>query len=75
MAINSAPSESVPVGLAGFSRLNSLARNSDGMIFSVGGDAANQLITINLATGVATVVKTLDFGPDRHLDVSDGYSG
>jgi hypothetical protein len=64
-ALNGATGQGVAIGLSGVTSLNSLARNSAGVLFSVGvGDAGNQLVTINPLTGVATSVAALNFGAD-----------
>jgi hypothetical protein len=65
VAINSTNGQSVPVGLSGVTSLNSLARNSAGVLFSAGvGNAGVQLVTVDPSTGVATAGPTLNFGAD-----------
>jgi hypothetical protein len=55
------------IGLSGTVRLNSLAENSAGKLYSVGGAADNALVTINPTTGAATVVATLTSNDIRGL--------
>jgi hypothetical protein len=64
VALSSETGQGVVVGLAGVSRLNSLAGNSSGQLFSVGGDTGNQLVMINPSTGVATNIATVTFGTE-----------
>src|SRR6185503_7827753 len=46
-------------GLSGVSFLNSLAQNSVGKLYSVGGSSGNMLVTIDPVTGLATTVTPL----------------
>lgn len=56
------------VGLSGFEGLNSLAKNSSGVLYSAADDPVDpngdfrSLITIDPSTGAGTLVATLDFG-------------
>src|SRR5688572_24985768 len=64
VAVNRATGQSVTIGLPGVAGLNSLARNRAGLLFSAGGIAGDQLVTINPSTGAATTVATLNFGAE-----------
>jgi len=50
------------IGYSGFARLNSLALDNVGRFVSVGGTAADALLTINPTTGAGTQISTLNFG-------------
>jgi hypothetical protein len=56
------------IGQSGFPNLNSLARNNEGKLYTVGGADFNQLIRISRITGAGSLVTTLDFG-DTPVDV------
>jgi hypothetical protein len=56
------------IGQSGFPNLNSLARNHEGKLYTVGGADFNQLIRISRINGAGTLVTTLDFG-DTPVDV------
>jgi hypothetical protein len=58
------------VGLSGYSRLNSLARNNAGVIYSAGGSSDATLVRINPNTGGGTIVATLNVSDIRGLTFS-----
>ena len=59
------------VGLSGFNRINSLARNSSGALFSAGSRppllGTPLLVTIDPNTGVGTEISTLDLGAPANV--------
>jgi hypothetical protein len=57
------------VGLSGFSRLNSMARNHQGTIYSA---SSNKLITINPVTGEGTNIATLNAAADVLYGIKEG---
>lgn len=58
------------IGFAGIGSLNSLARNSLGEYYSVGGRRNNVLVTIDVLTGMASPVAILNMGDIRDLAFS-----
>lgn len=63
LRINPATGQSVTVGDAGFTRLNSLAQNGAGILYTAGGAGDTNLITINPDTGAGTKVGAFAFAP------------
>lgn len=68
--INQVTGTGQQIGLSGTIRLNSLARNSAGALYSVGGANDDALVTINPSTGAATFVATLSSNDIRGLAFS-----
>jgi hypothetical protein len=68
LRIDKATGDVTPIGLTGFSRLNSLATDPSGRLYSVGRarDAVrdDQLIRIDPVTGAGTAVSTVTLGTD-----------
>ena len=69
-SINQSTGAGTLIGMAGFSRLNSLARDSAGNFWSAGGPADTDLIRINPSTGAGTAVATLTIPNMRGLAYS-----